>query len=43
MNTKLTKNQTLILLFVFLAIGGLVLYKDTNKNNFTPFKNETLR
>jgi len=33
---NLTKGQTIILLIIFVAIGGLILYGDSTKNNFSP-------
>lgn len=32
----LTKTQTLILLMILIAIGGIVLYSNKNINNFSP-------
>lgn len=43
MNKELTKMKILILLFIFLAIGGIILYGDNNKNNFSPFEHEIKR
>jgi Ni,Fe-hydrogenase I cytochrome b subunit len=33
---ELTKIQTIILLIIFIAIGGIILYGDNTKNNFNP-------
>lgn len=33
---KLTKEQTIILLIIFVAIGGLILYNGSNPHNFSP-------
>lgn len=33
---ELNKAQTIILLIIFIAIGGVVLYSNTNKDNFSP-------
>lgn len=33
---ELTKIQTIILLLIFLVIGGLVLYGENKSNNFNP-------
>jgi Ni,Fe-hydrogenase I cytochrome b subunit len=33
---ELSKGQTIILLIIFVAIGGLVLYGENVKNNFSP-------
>jgi len=33
---KLSKAETIILLMVFIAIGGLVLYGENKTNNFSP-------
>lgn len=32
----LNKTQTIILLAIFIAIGGLILYKGDNNNNWNP-------
>lgn len=32
----LSKGQTIILLIIFIAIGGLILYKQNGINNFSP-------
>jgi len=33
----LSKTKTIILLIIFVAIGGIILYKDnTNHQNFSP-------
>jgi len=31
-----TKIKTIILLIIFIAIGGIILYGDKTKNNFSP-------
>lgn len=36
MKIELSKAQTIILLMIFIAIGGIVLYSDTNPSNFSP-------
>lgn len=33
---NLTEIQTIILLLIFIAIGGLILYGENNPNNFNP-------
>lgn len=33
---ELTKIETIILLVILVAIGGLVLYGENNPNNFNP-------
>jgi len=33
---ELNKTQTIILLIIFVAIGGLILYGGNTKNNFSP-------
>jgi len=30
------KIKTIILLIIFIAIGGIILYGDKTKNNFSP-------
>jgi len=35
--------KTLILLFIFIAIGGLVLYDNRSENNFSPIDYATRR
>ncbi len=32
----LTKGQTIILLIIFITIGGLVLYGENSTDNFSP-------
>lgn len=32
----LTRIQTIILLIIFIAIGGIILYGENKKNNFSP-------
>ena len=32
----LNKTQTIILLLIFITIGGLILYGENTKNNFSP-------
>lgn len=36
MKIELSKIQMIILLIVFVAIGGLILYGENNPNNFYP-------
>jgi Ni,Fe-hydrogenase I cytochrome b subunit len=36
MKKELNKTKTIILLIVFIAIGGIILYGDKTKNNFSP-------
>jgi Ni,Fe-hydrogenase I cytochrome b subunit len=36
MKKELNKTQTIILLVIFVAIGGIILYGDNTKNNFSP-------
>lgn len=36
MKLELTKAQTIILLMIFIAIGGIILYNRENPNNFSP-------
>lgn len=33
---NLTKTQTIILMFIFIAIGGLILYRDSIGVKFSP-------
>lgn len=33
---ELNKTQIIILLIIFVVIGGIVLYGDDTKNNFSP-------
>lgn len=33
---KLTKAQAIILMFIFIAIGGLILYRDSVGVKFSP-------
>lgn len=33
---ELNKIQTIILLMIFIAIGGLILYNGENLDNFSP-------
>jgi len=33
---EFNKTQTIILLIIFIIIGGIILYGDTSKNNFSP-------
>ncbi len=33
---ELNRGQTIILLIIFIAIGGLILYGEKAKNNFSP-------
>jgi hypothetical protein len=32
---EITKGKTIILLIIFIAIGGIILYGGNTKNNFT--------
>lgn len=35
---EMNQTKTIILLIIFIIIGGLILYKeDLNKENFSPF------
>lgn len=36
MKMELNKTKTLILLFIFITIGGIILYGENNPNNFSP-------
>lgn len=36
MKIELTKIPMIILLIIFVAIGGLILYGENNPNNFSP-------
>ena len=36
MRKELTKQQTIILLVIFIAIGGIILYGQNTTNNFSP-------
>jgi len=33
---ELSKTKTIILLIIFIAIGGLILYGENTTNNFSP-------
>ncbi len=33
---ELNKPQTIILLIIFVAIGGIILYGEKRQDNFTP-------
>lgn len=33
---NLTKGETIILLIILIAIGGIILYGENNPNNFSP-------
>ncbi|MFA6515258.1 MAG: hypothetical protein WCT42_03275 [Candidatus Paceibacterota bacterium] len=33
---EVSKGQTIILLIIFIAIGGLILYGENKKDNFSP-------
>jgi Ni,Fe-hydrogenase I cytochrome b subunit len=34
---ELNKAELIILLIIFVAIGGIILYGENNENNFSPF------
>ncbi|MCX6754209.1 MAG: hypothetical protein NTU81_00015 [Candidatus Nomurabacteria bacterium] len=36
MKKELNKTKTIILLIVFIALGGIILYGRNTKNNFSP-------
>jgi Ni,Fe-hydrogenase I cytochrome b subunit len=33
---ELNKSQLILLLIIFVALGGIILYGEKNENNFSP-------